>query len=116
MNSITNPTVLTGESIEHIVKYFDTVFLMNFLRNTQLKKSDFYCGITNDIPANLSRHGIEGYTACVQCSSFEVSSQVEAELGELGFDIGNPKNPAGNGGVEDSTIVYMAYKESGFKR
>jgi hypothetical protein len=45
-----------------------------------------------------------------------VSSEVEAKLGEIGFDIGNPNNPAGNGGANDSTIVYMAYKEAKFQK
>lgn len=116
MNSMTKPLDGKEHSVEQIVKYFETMYWMAFLKNTQLKKSDYYCGITNDVESNLGRHKIDGYTACVNCASKEIAGQVEAKLGEMGFDIGNPKNPVGNGGAENSTIVYMAYKESGFEK
>ena len=115
MNTITTPSDFKGQSVDAIAGYFDTMYKMSNL-NYDYTRSDFYCGITNNIDSNLSRHNIEGYTACVECSSFEISSQVEERLGNMGFDIGNPNNPAGNGGADDSTIVYMAYKEAGFKK
>lgn len=116
MNTKKDPTDLSNESVGVIVKYFDTVFNMQLYRNTFLKRSDFYCGITNNIESNLSRHKIEGYTACADCASLDVAGKVEAKLGEMGFDIGDPLNLEGNGGAEDSTIVYMAYKGGGFKK
>ena len=114
MNTITEPVDFKGKTVEAIIEYFDFCYTTEYLKYFK-QRSEFYCGITNNISSNLSRHGIKGYTACVECSSLEVSSQVEAKLRKLGFDIGDPKNPAGNGGVSDSTIVYMAYKEDGFK-
>jgi len=101
--------------VEEIVHYFESHYYIAFMER-HTKRSDYYCGITNDIGKNLSRHGISGYTACVECESLEVSSKVEAELRNLGFDIGSANNPEGNGGAKDSTVVYMAYKEDGFKR
>lgn len=77
---------------------------------------DYYCGITNNVENNLQRHGVEEYLACVRCASFEISAEVERLLGEKKFDIGNPNNEAGNGGTENSTIVYMIKKGNGFIR
>lgn len=116
MNTKKNPTDLRGESVDEIVKYFDAIFSLKLYKNTFLKRSDFYCGITNNVELNLGRHKIDGYTACVNCASKEIAGKVEAKLGEMGYDIGEPLNPEGNGGAEDSTIVYMAYKEKGFKK
>lgn len=115
MNNMTKPVDGTQMSVNAILQYFDGVYRTTTIMHT-IPRKDFYCGITNDIQNNLSRHKIAGYTTCVKCSSFEISSEVEAKLGEIGFDIGNPNNPAGNGGVEDSTIVYMAYKEDNFQK
>jgi len=115
MNTITTPIDFKDQSIDAIVSYFDTIYRMSNL-NYDYTRANFYCGITNNIEYNLSRHGIEGYTACVECSSFEISSQVEERLGNMGFDIGGPNNPAGNGGADDSTIVYMAFMDADFKR
>lgn len=111
----TQPLDFTNSSIEKIVNYFDMIYLFEYMINKSERK-DFYCGITNNIMDNLKRHTIIGYTACVNCSSFDVSSKVEERLGQLGFDIGNPNNPSGNGGVDDSTIVYMVKKEGTFKQ
>lgn len=102
---------MASSSVEEIVEFFKIIFLKN-----GEKAHDYYCGITNNIENNLQRHHIEEYDACVDCGTYEKSSQVEKELGEFGFDIGSPNNPAGNGGAEDSTIVYMVRKIEQFKR
>lgn len=115
MNSMTEPVDATQMTIEVILQYFDGVYRTATIMEPKSRK-DFYCGITNDIAGNLARHHIDGYTLCVRCASFAISSEVEARLGTIGFDIGNANNPAGNGGVDDSTIVYMAYKEPEFQR
>lgn len=115
MNDMTRPVDGTQMSVNAILQYFDSVYRTTTIMAPK-SRNDFYCGITNDIQNNLSRHKIDGYTTCVRCASFEVSSEVEAKLGEIGFDIGNPNNSAGNGGSNDSTIVYMAYKEEKFQK
>ena len=116
INTETEPVDMTGSSVDGIVAYFFNRFNLSCFFNPKYAKSDFYCGITNSIQDNFSRHGINGYFACVNCASKEIAGKVEATLGEMGFDIGHPKNPVGNGGADDSTIVYIVYKESGFKR
>lgn len=116
MNTKKDPTDLSNESVDEIVTFIDTFFSLKLFKNTSLRRSDFYCGITNNVESNLSRHKIDGYTACVKCVSKDIAGQVEAKLGKMGYDIGEPLNPEGNGGAEDSNIVYMAYKEPGFKK
>lgn len=113
-NLVTKPSNYSKKTVEEIVAFFVSIYYSEYHLGTS--RDDYYCGITCDIENNMRRHNIKGYTACVECGSFEVSSKVEAKLGEKGFDIGNPSNPEGNGGTEDSTIVYMAFKERGFKK
>ena len=43
------------------------------------------------------------------CENVDVAAEVEKRLGELGFDNGDTKT-LGNGGVENSTIVYLLKK------
>lgn len=99
-----------------IANHFNNLFNIYLLQEPDLKRDDFYCGITNSIPDNLNRHSIKGYYFCANCASKDVAGKVEAKLGEMGFDIGDSLNPEGNGGAENSTIVYMAYKGDGFKK
>ncbi len=115
MNDMTTPVDGTNMSVNAILQYFDSVYRTTTIMSPK-SRNDFYCGITNDIQANLSCHKIAGYTTCVKCASFEISSEVEAKLGEIGFDIGTLNNPDRNGGADDSTIVYMAYKEAEFQK
>ncbi len=80
--------------------------------------TEFYGGITNDIPSNLRRHNIEKYIVCVEVDSYDTAKRIEGLLySDLGFYIGkNEEGSAGRGGKSDSTIVYMAKRdESGFK-
>lgn len=113
-NTMTRPLDKTSFDEKDIVVFFIQQFLINH-KHGQMSY-DYYCGITNDIESNLSRHGVSGYTACVACGSFEIAAKVEEHLYHLGFDIGNPKNKAGNGGSDDSTIVYMIEKDDDFKQ
>lgn len=116
INKTTEPVDMTFFSVDVIANHFYNLFNINLLQEPDLRRDDFYCGITNNIPNNLSRHSIKGYFFCAYCASKDIAGQVEAKLGEMGFDIGEALNPAGNGGADDSTIVYMAYKEPGFKQ
>lgn len=97
-------------SPESICNYFLT------LVDIGTSPKDYYCGITNNVGKNLQRHGVKEYLTCVRCASFKISAEVEKLLGEKEFDIGNPNNDAGNGGVKNSTIVYMIKKGNGFIR
>ena len=79
---------------------------------------EFYGGITNNIPKNLRRHNIENYIVCVEVDSFDTAKRIEGLLhSKLGFYIGeNEDSSAGRGGKPDSTIVYMAQRDTpGFK-
>lgn len=106
---------MTDSSIDAIVQYFRFEYLHTVDLDNDPDKMDFYCGITNNIADNLKRHNVDGYTACVLCKSFEIASEVEKKLGEMGFDIGNPPHE-GNGGKDDSCIVYMIEKLLDFER
>lgn len=116
MNDIvTTPANCTKDSIDKILWYFNNQYLSVAEFDDDPNRCQFYCGITNDIKQNLSRHNISGYVACCQCASFDIARKVEEELGKAGFDIGD-LNRGGNGGVEDSVYVYMVKKENGFKK
>lgn len=115
-NNVREPKDYTNGTIDNIVQYFNMEYCDVFdLNEKQYKRSDFYCGITGDIDANLARHNVKGYTACVLCDSFETASNVERKLGELGFEIGDTDR-LGNGGNEKSRIVYMIEQTEGFIR
>ena len=79
-----------------------------FLNTGDLKTEDYYCGITNDIQANKSRHKVDDYVVVCQCPNASIASEVERLLGQDGFDVGER---AGNGGADDSVYVYM-YKKT----
>lgn len=71
-----------------------------------LNRSDFYCGITNDLERRAEEHHVENFLICAKCSSFEVSSAAESLLAEKGFDCGEQ---SGNG-TENSVYIYMYQK------
>lgn len=112
-NSITRPTDMATSSVDEIVNRFNFEYLNIVDLDKDPNKMDFYCGITSNIEDNLKRHNVKGYAVCVLCKSYEIASEVEKKLGEMGFDIGNPPHK-GNGGNPDSCIVYMIEKEAGF--
>lgn len=113
-NVITEPTDFTNKNVDAIVEFFKFEYLNAVDFDDDPNKGQFYCGITGDITANLQRHNVNGYTACALCDSFETAGEVECRLGELGFDIGH-SNYIGNGGDENSKIVYMIKKTESFK-
>lgn len=112
-NVMTEPIDFTNRQIDDIIKIFDIQYLSTVDVNSN--KQQFYCGITGDILQNLERHHVNGYTVCILCSSYEIASEVEQRLGTMGFDIGNPPR-IGNGGNENSRIVYMIKKTEDFTR
>ena len=70
----------------------------------------YYCGITNNVEENLRRHNIAQYLVACRCDNANIAAEVERLLHDTGFDTGNTDVP-GNGGTDDSVIVYM-YKKS----
>jgi len=78
--------------------------------------SRFYCGITNDMDANYSRHKnkeFKGedfeYVSIYHCKDAKTAAQVENIMRYNHFDCG-ATNTFGNGGAEDSIFVYMFKK------
>ena len=112
-NTMTKPIDMSGQSEREILMHMISAFLMHY-KSGQMSR-EYYCGITSDIPTNLSRHGVSGYTMSIECGDFDIAAKVEEHLYHLGFDIGDPKNKAGNGGNQNSTIVYMIEKDQNFK-
>lgn len=113
-NVITEPKDFTKSSIEEILAYFNFEYLNAVDLDDDPNKQQYYCGITGNIEDNLSRHHVDGYMACALLDSFETASEVERCLGEEGFNIG-ATNRTGNGGNEDSKIVYMIEITDSFK-
>ena len=103
-----------GESVDTIVKSLYNAYDNN--RKTDDSKCEYYVGITNNIEENYSRHkndefGGEDfkYVAIFECDTAGIAAAVEYKMKRKGFDVGNTNVP-GNGGVADSTIVYMFKK------
>ena len=113
-NVITEPKDFTKSSIEEILAYFKFEYLNAVDLDDDPDKQQYYCGITGNIGRNLSRHNVDGYMACALCDSYETASKVESLLGEQGFDIGDSQI-IGNGGNENSKIVYMIEKTNDFR-
>lgn len=109
------PDDFSNKSIEEILIIFKNQYLISAKLNEDPNRGQYYCGITNEISQNLSRHKIDGYLICGRCASFDIAQKVEEELGAAGFDIGEVCH-GGNGGSEDSVYVYMVKKEDGFKK
>lgn len=78
-------------------------------------KSNYYCGITNDLDRRMEEHRHDDFSIvddkvfAWNCSSAKVAAEVEKNLEKLGFDIGNT-DTTGNGGSVDSSIVYLLKK------
>lgn len=100
------PLDLSNNDVTQILEWFMRFYLMDYLMSNKPRES-YYCGITNNIEANLTRHKISEYLFCCKCKDANTAGAVECALGNLGFNIGQPNNPAGNGGADDSNIVYM---------
>lgn len=105
---------MTHRSDEEVIEYFKVLKLSNFdNKSGKTVEEQFYGGITNNIPQNLSRHKIESYIGCVKVDSKETAGRIEQRLhDDLGFDIGDACG--GNGASNDTIFVYMASKEPPF--
>ena len=75
-------------------------------------KSDYYCGITDDLDRRAKEHNVDGYCLTMNLITFEAARDIEQKLSSLGFDCGSQ---LGNGN-EKSVYVYMCYKKAGFKK
>ena len=105
----------TSYSIDLIVELVNNQYLSCFNINKDKTKDDYYCGITNNLDKRMEEHRCEDFEIVEDrvfawnCKNVDVAAEVEKRLGELGFDIGDTKT-LGNGGVENSTIVYFLEK------
>ena len=105
----------TSYSIDLIVELVNNQYLSYFNFNEYKTKNDYYCGITNNLDKRMDEHRrndfeiVEDRVFAWNCENADVAAEVEKRLGELGFDIGDTKT-LGNGGVENSTIVYLLEK------
>lgn len=96
-----------GDSISLKVKIIVSSFKDKYTsaRKNGETKSDFYCGITNNLDVRAAWHKIpdKKYVHTYKCDSFDTSSQVEKALQDAGFYVGSE---AGHG-QDDSVYVYM---------
>ena len=105
----------TSYSIDLIVELVNNQYLSCFNINKDKTKDDYYCGITNNLDKRMEEHRCEDFEIvddrvfAWNCENVDVAAEVEKRLGELGFDIGDSKT-LGNGGAENSTIVYLLEK------
>lgn len=100
-----------------IVKLTEKQILNEFLKafadsNLSIYKSDYYCGITDDLNRRAKEHNVDGYCLTMNLMTFEAARDIEQKLSSLGFDCGDQ---LGNGN-EKSVYVYMCYKSPGFKK
>ncbi|MEH2791450.1 hypothetical protein V7T18_12410 [Segatella copri] len=100
-----------------IVKLTEKQILNEFLKafadsNLSIYKSDYYCGITDDLNRRAKEHNVDGYCLTMNLITFEAARDIEQKLSSLGFDCGDQ---LGNGN-EKSVYVYMCYKSPGFKK
>ena len=70
------------------------------------RKSNFYCGITNDLSRRSAEHEVEAILYSVTADTFETARQLEWMLHNEGYDTGAQVGH----GMEDSKIVYMYRK------
>ena len=106
----------TSKTSETIANYMVYDYMRFCSVHGLIGKSEFYCGITNDMDANYSRHknaefkGKEfEYVSIYQCDNAETAAQVENLMRLKHFDCGDTTT-FGNGGADDSVFVYMFKK------
>ena len=93
--------------VKYIVSLFD-VFVKNTINGETFDRSDYYCGITNDVERRAKEHNAE-FINYVESDSKETAIAAEILLGKNGYDIGKK---AGNGARENSVFVYIYKKTS----
>lgn len=49
-------------------------------------KSDYYCGITDDLDRRAKEHNVDGYCLTMNLITFEAARDIEQKLSSLGFD------------------------------
>lgn len=94
---------------EQILKIFEYAFVDAEFSDD---RSDYYCGITDDLERRAKEHNVAGYCQTMHFLTFEAAKAIEKELSSLGFDCGDQ---LGNGN-ENSVYVYMCYKAPEFKK
>ena len=70
-------------------------------------RSDYYCGITNDLDTRASQHNAE-FLAAVKGNTLNAAKSLEETLANCGYDCGAVQ---GNVHTPDSKYVYI-YKKS----
>jgi len=104
-----HPVDMKKSSDERILSHFRALINTHYCPRYSMDQQ-FYGGITKDIESNLDRHNIAMYLGCIEVDSYKTAERIERLLhDELGVFIGvRGSSSAGNGGDEDSTIVYLA--------
>lgn len=104
----TNVESLSPGAIKDLL---DSCFL-NYFHG--VSKRALYCGITNDLDIRMQQHRMHDFEIegdkvfAFICSTALIAAKVE-QLAKDEYDIGNNEN-FGNGGEQNSTIVYLCKK------
>lgn len=103
---------LKASPVRVIAERLNSIWLGKY---AQADRKEFYCGITNDIERRLAEHNAQDWhvgevVALADCGTADKAAEVEGLMREKGFDVGGSDNP-GNGGVTDSTYVYLVRKK-----
>ena len=93
-------------SIEEAVERFNEVYKKN--RKPLDTKSNFYCGITNDIEERETAHNAT-FLITMKANSFETAQDMEQALHDEGYDTGKTIGA----GQQDSVNVFMYRKIPG---
>ena len=91
-------------TLQETVAKFNEVYENN--RQFLDKKSNFYCGITNNLNRRNSEHDVSAVLYSVTTDSFATAKQLELMLHNEGYNTGAQVGH----GLEDSKIVYMYRK------
>lgn len=115
-------TDLSACGVEEIAENLYRRYLDEF--KPPMTRNDIYCGITNDFDRRKREHErlhweVKNVIAVVDCGTKEKAAEVEGLIRKHPYEFTitvdpeltdeNPPSP-GNGGVKDSTLVYMVVK------
>lgn len=90
---------------KYVVVYFDIV-VKNTTGGEDFDRSDYYCGITNDLERRSKEHNAV-FMSFVECDDKDTAIATERLLGDSNYDIGKK---AGNGARDNSVFVYIYRK------